>query len=83
MPYFDEVLPADECIQYSAEYPQQCAGAVEYRYPLSGTGQSFPRCEKHWEERLENEEKLRERYPEHAPSDFDPAYAGEYWGEDY
>lgn len=61
-----------------------CAGTVEYRMPLSGTGKSFPRCDAHWSERLDIQQGIDERYPEHAPSDFDPYYAGEAWGdEDY
>ena len=62
--------------------PEGCKGAVEYRMPLSGTGTAFPRCDKHWEDRLEVQRGIDERYPVHAPSDFDPAYAGESWDED-
>jgi len=62
-----------------------CSGAVEYRMPLSGTGQAFPRCERHWDERLEREESIREDYPDSpcAPAWFDEADAGERWDEDY
>lgn len=60
-----------------------CEGAVEYRTPLSGTGRSFPRCERHWERRLESQQGINARYPQHQPSDFDPSYAGERWEEDY
>lgn len=59
-----------------------CAGEVEYRFPLSATGRSFPRCDKHWAARLEVQEGINRRYPQHAPSDFDPAFAGEAWEED-
>ena len=59
-----------------------CEGPVEYRMPLSGTGKSFPRCDKHWEKRLDVQQGINERYPTHAPSDFDPSYAGESWDED-
>jgi hypothetical protein len=62
---------------------ETCAGEVEFREPLSGTGRSFPRCAHHWSERLNLQDGLRRRYPTHAPSDFDPADAGESWGEDY
>lgn len=62
--------------------PDGCEGDVEYRMPLSGTGRSFPRCEKHWEERLDRQAEIDERYPAQQPSDFDPAYAGESWDED-
>lgn len=62
-----------------------CSGEVEYRMPLSATGRPFPRCEKHWEERLEQQEEINKRYPDSPtpPSDFDPTYAGERWDEDY
>lgn len=59
-----------------------CEGSVEYRFPLSGTGKSFARCDKHWSIRLDLDQQLRERYPEQAPADFDPSYAGERWSED-
>jgi hypothetical protein len=70
----------DKCIDH---YDGDCAGDTELRWPLSGTGISYPRCDHHWILRCEMEDKLRERYPYHAPSDFDPAYAGETWGDDY
>lgn len=60
-----------------------CKGVIEYRYPLSATGRSFPRCDSHWEKRLEVQRGIERRYPQHAPADFDPAYAGESWDEDY
>ncbi|MCA1571187.1 MAG: hypothetical protein LC798_12890 [Chloroflexi bacterium] len=61
-----------------------CAGPVEYRMALSATGQSFPRCERHWDERLDEQERITRTYGGVAPpSDFDPAYAGERWEEDY
>lgn len=59
-----------------------CSGPVEYRMALSATGKSFPRCDKHWNERLDEQDRINDRYPTHAPSDFDPAYAGESWDED-
>jgi hypothetical protein len=59
----------------------ECEGAVEYRCPLSSTGRSFPRCEKHWSLRLDVQEGINERYPDSPipPADFDPTYAGEEW----
>ena len=62
--------------------PEDCAGEVEYRMPLSGTGQSFPRCEKHWAERLDRQAEIDRRYPTHPPSDWSPLDAGESWYED-
>lgn len=65
--------------------PRDCAGAVEYRTPLSGTGRSFPRCDAHWEKRLDTQERINRDYPDSpaAPRWFDPSYAGEHWDEDY
>jgi hypothetical protein len=71
--------PTLECLEAGPD----CKGSVEYRYPLSGTGRSFPRCEAHWDKRLNEQERINRTYPVNAPSDFDPAYAGEHWDEDY
>lgn len=64
---------------------EACHGTVELRYPLSGTGRSFPRCAKHWDDRLDEQERINNRYPDTptAPSGFDPSYAGESWDDDY
>lgn len=59
-----------------------CEGPVEYRMPLSGTGESFPRCDKHWSDRLDQEQITRERYPDHPPADWSPDDAGEHWDEE-
>ena len=59
-----------------------CEGEVEYRMPLSGTGRAFPRCDHHWDLRLREQERINRTYPQTAPSDFDPSYAGESWDED-
>jgi hypothetical protein len=67
------------CIQ---DHTGECDGPVEYRMPLSPTGVSYPRCEKHWEDRLELEDGLRERYPEQPPEDWSHYDAGEYWSEE-
>ncbi len=63
--------------------PADCSGAVEYRYPLSGTGKSFPRCDGHWSKRLDQQAEIDRRYPLHAPADFDESYAGERWDDEY
>ncbi|WP_298462023.1 hypothetical protein [uncultured Cellulomonas sp.] len=77
---FTEALPPESCLTAGPD----CQGPVEYRTPLSGTGTPFPRCDHHWEGRLDLEHQLRERYPSTAPADFDPAYAGETWdGDDW
>lgn len=66
------------CLQAGAD----CAGAVEYRIPLSGTGQSFPRCEHHWELRLIEQDRIERTYPVNPPRDFDSLDAGERWDEE-
>jgi len=58
-----------------------CDGPVEYRYALSSTGKSFPRCDHHWTLRLMAQDQINRRYPTHAPADFDPMYAGEVWDD--
>lgn len=69
-----------ECIDSWEDDP--CEGTVEYRMALSATGQSYPRCDSHWQHRYDYEMALRRRYPVTAPADFDPLDAGEAWGED-
>lgn len=61
-----------------------CRGKVEYRMALSGTGRSYPRCDKHWQERVDLEQTLREDYPDSPipPAWFDPTVAGETWDEE-
>lgn len=71
--------PTPDCID---AFDGSCRGTVELRYPLSPTGVWFPRCAKHWDERLVVQEGINRRYPQHAPADFDPMYAGESWDED-
>lgn len=77
---FEEALDASECLNYGDD----CQGTVDYRTPLSGTGKSFPRCDGHWSERLDRQAEIDRRYPDSPfpPADFDPAYAGESWGDD-
>jgi hypothetical protein len=64
--------------------PDGCEGEVAYRMALSGTGESFPRCDRHWDERLDRQEEINERYPDSplAPAWFDPLDAGDSWDED-
>jgi hypothetical protein len=71
-----------ECLDADVNDP--CEGPVEYRMALSGTGRSFPRCEKHWQDRLRVQERVNRDYPDSpiAPAWFDPADAGESWDED-
>ena len=69
-----------ECID--SMYEGSCDGATEYRMALSGTGRSFPRCERHWDMRLQYQDEINQRYPSQQPADFDPTYAGERWEEE-
>ena len=62
--------------------PDGCQGPVQPREPLSGTGKSFPRCDHHWDRRIEKQREIRQRYPTLKPNDFDPTAAGERWDED-
>lgn len=81
------MAPDDEPLECLDGHPgaddDACEGAVELRYPMSPTGRWFPRCEKHYEKRLEIQEGINQRYPTHQPADFDPLYAGERWDDDY
>lgn len=63
-------------------FDDDCRGEVLYRSLPFGT-KAYARCEAHYEERVEREFELRQRYPENAPADFDPHYAGERWHDDY
>ena len=64
--------------------PDGCDGPVEWRHPLTTTGASFPRCERHWAERLERQERISVDYPDTPipPAWFDPTLAGEKWSDD-
>ena len=60
-----------------------CSGDVEY-HSIDGL-RAWPRCEKHFDLRLERYEDSMEKYAQSdvAPSWFDPADAGERWDDDY
>ena len=76
------IADALECLD---EGHGACGGPVEYRAPLSATGRSFPRCDRHWGERLDEQARIDDAYPDTpgAPSWFDPSAAGERWDDDY
>lgn len=75
-----------ECLQ-SGNPENPCCGEVEYHSMDPGFEKAWPRCEKHWSERLGARENSMERYAhsDTAPGWFDPTYAGERWddGDDY
>jgi hypothetical protein len=74
-------LTFEDCISG----PERCAGEVHFRMALSGSGEPFIRCDKHWGDRLDVEERLRRDYPDSPtpPDWFDPLDAGERWNDDY
>lgn len=71
------------------EFDSPCQGEVEFWLALSGSGESYPRCEGHYQTYVERVQpkidEVRERYPDSsfAPSWFDSSYAGERWDDDY
>jgi hypothetical protein len=77
----DNENPGAVCLDGHDPATSSCEGPVEYRAPLSGTGRSFPRCDRHWEARLDRQAEIDRRYPQSdmPPADFDPTYAGETW----
>lgn len=81
-----QTLTFEDCLDFDRgqETRNVCGGDVEYRMALSSSGNSFVRCDVHWEQRLDEQERISERYPDSdmAPADFDPTYAGERWNED-
>lgn len=58
-----------------------CSGEVNYHSIDPGRLSAFPRCDKHWGERLQRRENSLERYENSdvVPNWFDPTYAGEQW----
>ena len=79
----EEYLDADECLNYGAD-GSECRGPVDYWHSGGMSGKSWPCCEKHGLQRLEEHENSIERYADSdvAPDWFDPANAGERWSED-
>lgn len=79
----ETTLTAEDCLDYRGD--GTCSGAVEYRMALSASGRSFPRCDGHWDARLDEQERINRDYPDSplAPAWFDPADAGERWDDDY
>ncbi|AEF57296.1 hypothetical protein PBI_WINKY_128 [Mycobacterium phage Winky] len=65
-----------------------CEGVVSLYASLSGSGESYPRCERHYRlyvERVQPQiDAIRRDYPDtdQPPDWFDPTYAGERWNED-
>lgn len=62
---------------------RECEGPVTWNSLDPGVRPANPYCRGHWYARCRRDQEIRERYPYHAPADFDPMYAGEYWDDDY
>ncbi len=72
-----------ECLDDHGETP--CAGPVQLHSVDPGRSGAFPRCDAHWERRLDRLENSIERYADSdvPPAWFDPTAAGERWDDDY
>ena len=76
-----------ECLEHNDA--TECQGPVSEYYALSGSGLTYPRCERGYDEYVARVrpqiDETRERYPDtpNAPDWFDPSYAGEQWDSDY
>lgn len=85
----NEFLTHSDCLDFDPndQIANPCSGKVEFRMPLSPSGRAFPRCDKHWDERLAKEEEANARLgnwrSDVPPPGFDPADAGERWDEEY
>lgn len=71
----------DVTTELCVSHGEWCGGPVRWREPLSENGDSFPRCDVHWEQRKASEQQIRRRYPQHPPRDWSPLDAGESWDE--
>ena len=64
--------------------PEGCEGETFPRQTLSGSGDSYSRCGRHYsayvERVLPKMEEINRRYPAMAPADFDPFFAGSFDG---
>jgi hypothetical protein len=78
-----------ECLD---KHKGNCSGNVEYRMSLTGTGTMIPRCDYHWEKRLDFQEETTRKYgspdSDVPPSWFKSSWGGdneygEHWGDDY
>lgn len=63
--------------------PNDCAGAIEFRTtPDRQDGRGFPRCEHHFDLRMDSVERNLELQSDVPPAWFDEADAGERWDEE-
>ena len=54
----DEHMP--ECLEDYGD--GECKGLVQFRMALSPTGKSYPRCDKHWDKRMREQERIVRTY---------------------
>lgn len=76
-------LNTNDCLDgFGADDP--CEGPVEYHSIDPGRVKAYPRCAKHWAERLDRRANSIERWENSdvPPAWFDPADAGERWEDD-
>ncbi len=59
------------------EFKGDCAGEVEYRIPMSASGKSFPYCEKHFDARLDEQERISRTYD--IPMFYDTLPPEDFW----
>jgi hypothetical protein len=63
--------------------PDGCSGPVEWRTtPDRRDGKAFTRCDAHFDKRMDEVERNLELMSDVPAPWFDPAYAGESWGEE-
>jgi hypothetical protein len=76
----DRLEQEPECLD---RHKGGCRGKVEYRLmPDRNDFKMFPRCEAHFETRLQEAERTLELLSDTRPAWFDEANAGERWEED-
>ncbi len=65
--------------------PDYCKGAVDYHWNGDPDGKTWPRCEWHQAQRVQQRENSIEKYANSdvPPAWFDPSAAGERWDDDY
>jgi hypothetical protein len=78
-----DTLTHEDCLDYRDD--GSCRGVVEYHSVDPGRTGAFPRCDQHWNERLDRRENSIERYENSdvAPDWFDTSACGERWNDDY
>ena len=70
------------CLDRHAATP--CRGPVNFHSTDPGRRPAFPRCDRHWDARLDRRKNSLELYADSAipPPWFDPSIAGERWDDE-